>query len=361
MKVLYFVNEAPAAFPSALAIEINRDEKIDVLISSFYNNIDDRVQTSIRVESLDASTRFDTKSYKKLRGLIVDENIDIVHTHPNSTGAIARLVASTTDVSIVDTRHNDHRHFSAIQRMPNLLATGVTDKFISNSKSTRDSFSKIENTILRMRGGGHEVVYNGIDPTIADDARDASPVTVDGPMITCVARYVEQKNHETIVRSMEHVTDHIPEAKLVLVGDGPRYDEIEAFIEEQDLTDCIIQTGYLPEREDVFATVAESDLFAISSRYEGFCVAAVEAMLLGTPIVASDIDVLREVLSNAAVFAPYDNPTTFADRIVSLLNDESKREELSSTGQQRARDIFPLSRTAQGYIEVYRDLVKETP
>lgn len=356
MNVIHFMNEVPVAFPSALVREINTFDDIEIVIASFYDDIDDEVRGSLRVTSLKASSRTDVRAYRRFRRQIINENADIIHTHPNATGSLARLTAASTEASIVDTRHNDHRHFSPIQRLPNVLAAAVTDCSISNSQNTRNSFSKIEDKLLCANGGRHKVVHNGIDPKIAENIPTKPPIQCRGPTITCVARYVEQKNHDTLVRAMGKVKEKIPEANLILVGDGERYEYISQMIRKQGLEDSIIQTGYLHCRRDVLATVEHSDIFAVPSCYEGFCIAAVEAMLLGVPVVASDIDVLREVVDGAGMFAPPDNADAFADRIIELLQDEERRASLASTGISRAKNKFPLSRTAEGYVQVYREL-----
>lgn len=357
MDVLHFMNEVPSAFPAALAQRIDQQNDIDVIIASFYNDIGDHVQAGpVEVVSLDSSGRFDISAYRKLRTLINRRDIDIVHTHPNATGAVARLVSATTGVDVVDTRHNDHRHFEHYRRVPSAAATAVTDCYISNSQSTHESFSRVENLLLRLSKGSHEIVYNGIDASKIENLPPEPDGLPETPRVVCVARYTEQKNHETLVRAMEHVSESITDASLILVGQGKKFYEIESLINQLELNDTVVQTGYLPHRNQVFSTVSNSDVFAIPSRYEGFCIAAVEAMLTRTPVVASDIDVLNEVVGDAGVYAPPDDPEAFAGQLISLIEDSERREELGERGFQRATTKFSLNQTAEGYARVYRDL-----
>jgi glycosyltransferase involved in cell wall biosynthesis len=361
VKLLFLMNEVPSAFPSALAESIETFEDIDVHVAVLFNDVDEQViDSDLVVHQLDGKRRLDIRAYRSLRRLIRDQNIDILHTHPNATGSIARLVAATTDVKIVDTRHNDHRHFSRIQRLPNVPASAVTDRYISNSRNTLESFSRLENTLLRLNGGSHEVVYNGVDPTQFQNLPPRPEVLPANPLIVCVARYVPQKNHETLVRAMQYVRREVPDATLVLVGRGPKFEEIEALIRALELDDVVLQTGYLPKRDDVFSAVKHADLFAISSWYEGFCVAAVEAMMAGTPVVASDIPVLHEVVAEGGRFAQPDDPAAFGEQIVELLRDENARRRLGDAAHDRAHSELTLERTAEGYARVYRDLMDET-
>lgn len=351
------MNEAPLAFPSKLAMEIDRKDNIEVLIVAFYGDIDETVSKNIQTVSLDSSRRLDLESYRNLRSLIIDQDVDIVHTHPNATGSIARLVAVTTDAKVVDTRHNDHTHFALLRRLPDLPASAVTDCYISNSKHTLNSFSKLKNSIIRLTGGSHDVVYNGIDTAIESRIPDDPPISVDSPSVVSVAHYTKQKNHETLVDSVELVRESIPDAKLVLVGDGPRYEAIEEYIDNKGLSDAVIQTGFIQDRYDMLAVVKEADVFAISSWYEGFCVAAVEAMFLQTPVAVSDIDVLHEVVGPTGLFSDPSSPESFAENIVQLLEDKSTRDSLGEAASKRVREKFSLEQTAEGYIRAYRELI----
>lgn len=360
MKILHFMNEIPYAFPAALAERMDQREDVDVIVASFYNDIGDEVREGpLKVVVLGATGRFDMSAYRQLRRLIIDRGIDVVHTHPNMTGAMARIVTATTDAAVVDTRHNDHCHFEWYRRIPIIPAGAETDCFISNSQNTRESFSSIENLLLRLGGGRHEVVHNGINPSRVNDLPAEPRALPGGPRIVCVARYVPQKNHETLVRAMMHVRECIPDASLILVGEGPRFDQIASLVTQLNLNDAVVQTGYLAHRAQVFSVVDNADVFAISSWYEGFCIAAVEAMLTGTPVIASDIDVFREVVGEAGLFADPTDPAAFADQIVTLLQDDTKRKRLGKMAAERVRSTFTLDQTVEGYVHLYRTLVNE--
>lgn len=359
LKILYFMNEVPYAFPASLAERIDECDSVDVTVVSLFDDVSDEVEGGpLDVVTLGATGRFDFAAYRQLRRLIEDRNPDIVHTHPNATGSIARLVAKTTGVNIVDTRHTDHRYLPMHHRIPNLVATPVTDRFISNSQTTRSSFSTVENFLLGLTGGQHEVVYNGISPDLIRNLPPESADLPDGPRIISIARYVPEKNHQTLIEAMPAVLESLPDAKLVLVGDGPRFETIKSLIGALGLNESVVQTGHM-RRPQALSALANSELFAISSQYEGFCLAAVEAMFTETPVVASDIPVLREVVDEAGRFAPPDEPQQFADHIISLLEHDEARAALGKRAGERARSTFSLDQTAEGYVRTYRDLMSE--
>jgi glycosyltransferase involved in cell wall biosynthesis len=112
-------------------------------------------------------------------------------------------------------------------------------------------------------------------------------------------------------------------------------------------------TGQIP-RQRGYAEFAKADVFLLTSRAEGFCVAAVEAMAAGLPVVVSDIEVLHEVVGDPGVFADPNSPEDFADAISDLLQQPERRERLGQEAKERARSKFSLERTAQGYFNLYK-------
>jgi glycosyltransferase involved in cell wall biosynthesis len=203
-------------------------------------------------------------------------------------------------------------------------------------------------------------VYNGVDISRIDKA-DAPPIDLpDEPLITTTGRLVNQKNHATLLRAFETVVNQHPETSLLIVGDGPLLEKMEALSKELDIYDSVVFTGYLPRREYVYGVLKQSTLAVYPSWYEGFCVAAVEAMAIGLPIVVSDIEVLREVVGNPGVFADPNDPEAFADTIINLLQDRKNREQHGMEAKDRARSAFPLKRTVHEYYNLYKELTESS-
>jgi glycosyltransferase involved in cell wall biosynthesis len=92
----------------------------------------------------------------------------------------------------------------------------------------------------------------------------------------------------------------------------------------------------------------------VPSLYEGFCNAAVEAMGCGVPVVASNIDVLREVVGEGGQYVDPHDAAAVAAGIEALLTDTAKRETLGARARERARARFPIERTVEEYATVYR-------
>jgi glycosyltransferase involved in cell wall biosynthesis len=180
----------------------------------------------------------------------------------------------------------------------------------------------------------------------------------DGPKAVIVGSLIKQKNHATLLRAFQSVKQRVPDASLVIVGQGPLSGELKRLTSELGIHDSVLFTGYLPRRDDVYSVLRECALGVFPSLYEGFCVAAVEAMAVGLPVVVSDLEVLREVVGEPGVFADPNDPGAFADAISELLRDAEQRSALGDAARDRAHERFLLERTAREYYNIYKQVAE---
>jgi len=111
--------------------------------------------------------------------------------------------------------------------------------------------------------------------------------------------------------------------------------------------------GYVSDSE-LASLYRNALLVALPSHYEGFGLPVLEALAAGTPVVASDIPVLREVAGDAALYAPPDRPDLWTERIEALLDDGDLARSLGTRGPERARR-FTWERSADEHVEVFRE------
>lgn len=360
MRIAGFVNAGTStSFQLELSNAVNRYTNAEVTVVSFYDDsVDDMDEDvaafDIEFLCLGADSRFDVSAYRRLREVLPE--YDILHTHYNAVGSFGRLSSLGHDITIVNTEHNDHQYFSHLQNVTNAASYPLIDAYITNSDSTRQSLQWYERPLLWR--SQVETIYNGIDMKRIADARKRSdiPSLPVGLRIVTAATLTNQKNLEPLIRSMRLVRQRHPEAHLVVVGDGPKRDALERTAHRAGVSDMVTFLGYLPEREQVYAVLDRCDIFAVTSHYEGFCNAAVEAMACELPVVASDIAVLREVVGDGGRFVDQTEPTNIASALMSLLSNPEERTKVGETGAERARRKFSLEQCAREYYRLYQNL-----
>jgi len=193
-----------------------------------------------------------------------------------------------------------------------------------------------------------QVIPNGVDVARFRDAAAAAKrdiIGTDAPTVVSVGRFEIVKDHACLVRAMQKVG----KAHLVLAGDGPMREETEQLARSLGLADRV---HFLGRRIDVPQILKMSDVFVQSSRFEGFGLAALEAMAAGIPVVASNVPGLASVVSGAGVLFPVGNERRLASEINSILQSPERHMQLSASGLRRSEE-FTIERTAAEYEAVY--------
>jgi len=205
------------------------------------------------------------------------------------------------------------------------------------------------------------VVHNGVNINRIEDVLSETPdAQSDETVRICtVGRMVPVKNQKSLIRALRPIVELDDDVELVLVGDGPLRGELEALATDLGVFDHVRFTGEISRRR-VYEVFRRSDIFAMPSHAEGFCVAAVEAMAAGLPVVASDIPVFHEVIGEPGIFASSEDPEMFAEELSNLVVDEEYREEHGSACRTRARGNFDLNETAKEYRDIYLQVISET-
>jgi glycosyltransferase involved in cell wall biosynthesis len=174
----------------------------------------------------------------------------------------------------------------------------------------------------------------------------------DLPTVITIGRHVAQKDHETLIRAFALARQHVP-ARLVILGQGPLRRELEQMAQDLSIADSIIFAGW---SSNPFAWLSRSDLFVLSSRFEGFGNVIVEAMACGLPVISTDCpsgprEILRD--GNDGVLVPVGNVDALASAITDVLSNERMRSHLARKAVQRATD-FDISVIAPQYEALLR-------
>ncbi len=169
-------------------------------------------------------------------------------------------------------------------------------------------------------------------------------------VILCVGSLEHVKGQDILLRAVSL----IPDILLALVGDGPLCGELHALAAELGIESRV---RFLGRRMDVAQLLKAADLYVQPSRWEGFGIAALEAMASGKAIVASDVPGLAQVVGDAGLLFPAGDAAQLARSISTALDNPDLRQRLAQRAQQRAR-MFSLDTTLDCYEKLYREVVE---
>ena len=362
LNVIYIVGKnAPTSIPLEVADAMDRT-KLNLTVATYKESGNGADYFKTPAVSIGARSFWDPWGVYNLHRFIVERQPDVIHVHHTASAfwgtILAKLVAGA---AVIRTEHNNQQHYSLPKNILHGCSQHLADRVLCNSRDTYRNLYSLQKWAI---GDRWEVAYNGIDVSRIDAAADrAPPVFVEGlenrVLIGSVGRLVDQKNYQRLIDAFSSVLAGVPEAHLVLIGDGENRSQLERGAVAQGIEDRVTFVGECP-RDDVYAALHEFDLFVMPSLWEGFCNAVVEAMAAGLPVVCSDISTLREVVGDAAHYADPNDPADMARALIELLEmDSSVRKQWGEKARKRAAERYTIEGTAEKYVEAYREVVRE--
>jgi len=280
---------------------------------------------------------------------------DIVHmhtSHAHTLGVVASRL-SGWGKTIVSRRVDFSIHRTRLKANILKYRFGV-DRYIAISEGVRQVLVKDGIPAERI-----EIVPSGVDvaalrETPHRDFREEFGIPTDAPIVGDVAHFGWHKAQEELVAACPLIWERVPEARVLLVGDGECRPKVMAAARELGLDDDdrLIFTGH---RTDARELVRWFDVFVMCSVLEGLCTSILDAHVLGTPVVASRVGGIPEAVAGgrAGLLVPPRDPRALASGIVSLLTDRKLAEEFIREGRARVDEQFSVDVMVNGTRNVY--------
>lgn len=323
-----------------------------------------------RVVSLEATSNYDPRAFARFARALRNERSDVLHTNSPISSAWGRAAGKIAGVPrIVSVEHHIHDARRPLARAVDDLTLPLADSVVGVSEAVTASFAPLERWLLDVIDVSIVTISNGVDIDVidagyrdGDGILDPYPVDPTDPIVGTVGRHVKEKGYRYLIDAMGPITHKHPNAKLLLVGDGPERAALEQRARRQGLLDAdgpdtVVFVGQQPS---VPPFLAHFDIGAFPSVDESFGLALAEAMAAGVPVVGADIPAFRRLLDDggAGVLVPPRESDALATAISAMLADDARRERLSSRGRERIEQDFSIDRTARNYAELYRNLMQ---
>lgn len=280
---------------------------------------------------------------------------EIVSTHSSKAGVIGRLAAHKLKIPVAFTAHGwsftdgisapKQYIYKAIER----LAAYYSDEIITVSKY--DLRIALEGRIAPSTK--LTAIHNGMPPI--PDSLMASP-EVEPPRIIMVARFDQQKNQAALLKALAQLIS-VPWS-LEFVGSGPTLNTLRAKATRLGLTNRIQFSG---AQEDIPQRLANAQIFALTTNWEGFPRSILEAMRAGLPVIATDVGGITEsVIDGTTGFVvPHGDHLTLTKQLKELLVNPAKRRHLGARGRLLFQENFRFSHMFNNTLEVYEKLLIE--
>ncbi|MFZ2644341.1 MAG: glycosyltransferase [Verrucomicrobiia bacterium] len=349
-RVLNFITELNVGGAERLLVEVlpRLDRaKIEPQVACLYGDgplAAALEKAGIRVHRLRSSQKFDPRPLWRLVRLLERERIEVLHTHliqADVLGYWAGRLARTP--AIVSTKHNV-RYYERQERWLRPLARW--------GERRMDAIVAVSSAVAGEYGHARRlwVIHNGVD------CQKFSPLPVPshGPVV-CVANFTMQKGHRILLEAVARLVPDFPGLQVELAGSGPMRDDLQARAARLGLASRV---AFLNTVSDVRPVLSRASMFVLPALWEGLGLAVLEAMAMGRPVIVTDVDGLREIVTHerSGLVVQSGNVTALAEAIARLLRDHALAQRLADTARAHVVEDFGLERMARRLEDFYESM-----
>jgi glycosyltransferase involved in cell wall biosynthesis len=293
----------------------------------------------------------------RLRRIVDEVSPDVVHLHSGRAGLVGRLVVRDR----IPTVFQPHAWSFLASRGGAKGASLRWERYAARWATELVCVSTTERQLGESLGihAPTSVIPNGVDlvefrPAGPRDRVHARKLLGldDVPTVLCVGALMVQKGQQDLLTDWPVIRDRVPEAELLLVGDGPDRRALER------LADGLPGVRFVGSRTDVPLWMAAADVVVVPSRWEGMALVPLEAMACARSVVATDvIGVVDSVPPGAGAVVALDDPPALVDALVARLEDPALADEEGWVGRSHVESHHDVTSSARELARVYLRLV----
>jgi glycosyltransferase involved in cell wall biosynthesis len=285
---------------------------------------------------------------------MADNSMDVLHAHGYKTNLYARLAARKCRAALVSTAHTWQSQHQLIMRLYATLDRLVLRQF--------DRVATVSDVLaLDLKSAGVDPVRvttipNGVETWQRSDVVPVFPDWSDGPIVGMIARLAPEKGGDVLLRAAPAVLAGFPDARFVLVGDGPCRPAWESLARQLGISERAIFTG---TRSDVRNIYARLDVVVLPSFNEGLPMCLLEAMSAGRPVIATPVGAVVKLVipGETGLLVPTGDADELAKAIQRLLGDREEARRLGENARAHVEAGFTAGIMTRRYLNLYYEAI----
>lgn len=309
---------------------------------------------------------FDIRVWGKVKRLIKEEQIDIVHAHGTRANSNLFWAAKKMKLPIIYTCHAWSFH---IDQHPVVKKMRIWSEGFLTSRMDVNICGSIANKETARKLFKHfdaEVINNSIDPVRFNpcgsykDVRAELGIDKNEIIVASVARFTLQKQPLRLINAFAEVVKKIDNVKLLMVGDGELKKKAIDLINALNLQEKVILQ---PFRQDVPDVLAAADIFVLPSLWEAFPIALLEAMSMGKAVVATNVDGTPEMVThndNGLLISLRSMEKELEESLVKLCMEKELRRKLQQRAVETIYNRYNADILARKNEAIYHKLYKSS-
>ena len=320
---------------------------------------DELEAAGVPVDLVKLRSRLSPTGLRSLAAYFRQHRIDLVHAHMYRSNTPATIAGRLAGIKCVLAQvHNTGTWETLRQRLMDRLLNHFRTGMIAVSRRVQDD-------VCHQFGCPPEFVhllYNGVDVAPFRDApvdlalKQELGVKPGEVAAVVVARLHPQKNHALLLKSIQQLGEKADKLKVILVGDGSHESELRKLAEELEVASRVIFVG---QRDDVARFYKFADFSILPSLKEGFSNTVIESMIVGCPVIATDVGGNREAIvdGETGLIVPSGDQAALARAIQELLENPARCRKMSQAASLRG-EIFSLEAMLEATRSLYLSLLE---
>lgn len=338
--------------------------RFDAVILSFTDGpmVDKLRADGFKVYVVFTEKPFNIGVWKKVRDIVAQERIDLIHAHGTRANSNTFYAAKSLKIPLVYTVHGWSFHpdqsklIKSIRTQSERLLVYLADKTICVSQSNLDEGKR------KFKMSEAVVIVNGINQVKFDpgktykDIRKEFGIEEDVVLVGYIARITAQKAPLTFLKAIAAIPE-MYKVKFLIVGDGELKSQMLNLSAELNLNSRIIFEDF---RSDIPDILAAMDIFCLPSLWEGLPIALLEAMSMRKAIIASEIDGINDLITHLknGILVPVLKPDQLADAIRLLVNDVELRNRLGAEAGITINEKYNVQLMTERIAQVYTEVLE---
>jgi glycosyltransferase involved in cell wall biosynthesis len=282
---------------------------------------------------------------------------DVIHTHMyradivGTRAAIALRESGRRAPYVISTVHSSRIRSHEDRELLRQLTPSM-DQLIAVSKSIERKIADERRTGAPVRLISHGVDLQRYDHQGPVTLPDEFGLEPGSRTVGVVARLEPEKGHQTLIEAWPQVLREVPDAYLLIVGEGSRREFLEEWAAAHKVAHRVVFTG---RRDDIPAVTAALDVAVLPSWREAQGLSILEAMALSRPVVASDVGGIPEMIEDGVtgLLVEHDNPVALAGAVVRLLQDREFAKRIAKAGHDLVHERFCIELMVKAIEQIY--------
>lgn len=361
LKILYVIT----------GLELGGAERVLIQLAEKMNNLNHSVKIiyltgnvkvqpnnkDIEIIGLNLNSSIDfVRASNKYRQIIHNFRPNVIHAHMFHANIFIRLnsIFLSHNIKLICSAHSSNEGgmlrmfaYRLTNRLSDLL-TNVSDEATQNFIKKKAARS---NDIITM--------YNGIDlskfryrESTTNSLKFDLGLNKYDKIILAVGRIEEPKDYPTLINAIRILSLENINFKLLIAGEGSRKKEIENLIDKMELSEYVSLLG---NRNDIPELMSLSDVYVLSSKFEGLPTVLIEAMACGKFIVSTECSGAREIVGNTGLLVPVQDPIALASALRKALNlNNNLISENAVKARLRAKKLFSIDTSVTKWLKIYK-------